>query len=140
MQKPGKKLLDIYDIQESQANNIELSLECIGVIAHLLHQDSRITSAGIFGSRSDKSRSTDKSSDIDIALVVDDYKQSKITDIDFRLNRRYRSITGKSTEIDIACMNEEIRHDLDSGLADEEFRREVRNHVFCLKGSREELM
>lgn len=133
MEDPGAEILDTYDVLNKH-DNIDLSMERLGVITHLLHQNPDIIKAGIFGSRSDTQKEVNDCSDIDIAVILDSYTEDKIAQVDFSINRRYRSITGENTEIHICCLNEEVDHGQNAEMLDRDFRETVKDQIIALKG------
>lgn len=135
VENPGEKLLRSYNISVSKAEEVNLPIESIGVITHLVHQDSSIVCAGIFGSRADEDAEVTDSSDIDLGIVIDDYDQDKIADIDFNISRKYRQITGDETEVHVCSLNEEVDHSVDEKNIDARFRDMAVEQMVVLKGS-----
>lgn len=132
MKNPGVSILESYGVLDKN-NKIDLSTKRLGVITHLVHQNQNILRAGIFGSRSDDSRIVDESSDIDLAVILGNYTEEEVAEIDFRINRRYRSITGDDTNIHVSCLNDKINHDNGGEISDSEFRDTVMDQIVMLK-------
>ena len=138
MENPGQEILETYNIPIKRADKIDLPIEHVGVITHFLHQDSDIISAGIFGSRVDESKTVSDSSDIDLGIILNEYDEDKMARIDFKINKRYKSITGDESEIHTCCLNKNVEHALGNRSINQPFRETVNEHIVILKGSSEE--
>lgn len=135
VESPGEELLKSYNVSVGRIQELNLPIESIGVITHIVHQDPRIVCAGIFGSRADENAEVTDSSDIDLGIVVDDYDQDKIAGIDFNINRKYRQITGDETEVHVCSLNKGVNHSADEKDVDAEFRDIALEQMVVLKGS-----
>lgn len=134
VENPGKKLVQSYNVPISKVEQINLPIESVGVITHLLYQNPSIITGGIFGSRVDDEMNVDDSSDIDVAVILDEYTTDKMTTIDFKISKDYRRITDDNTQIHMCCLNKSIDHSLpDDDKGD--FRDMVMDQFTVLKGS-----
>lgn len=136
MSDPSEEILDLYDVDIRRSDKLSLSKEALAVITKLVHDEDDIISAGIFGSRADSDLNPKKDSDIDLGVVMSDYDQDKISNIDFRINRKYRSIIEDDIEIETICFNDNIDH---KGSESEKYNGDFRNsalrQMFIIKGS-----
>lgn len=138
MKNPGEEILKSYNVPVTKAEEIDLPVECVGVITHFLHQDSKIVSGGVFGSRADENMKVTDSSDIDLGIVLKEYNEDKIARIDFKINKRYRSITGDKTEIHTCCLNDSVEHLSEYNETTDQFRKTLKDQIVMLKGSIED--
>lgn len=129
-----KEISEIYDIPISKMNEAQIQNEYVAVLTHLVNQNENILFAGLFGSRINRDKNAHDESDIDIAVILQDYSEDRMSDISFEINRKMKRKFGFEIDMDIVAMNSEVDHGNSEIENDRMFRESAKSDMLVLKG------